>query len=102
MSIAVDPSKGYSGIETERWLRMYRRMVMIRQFEDQVNQLYTRALMPGRLEGQIQQSENAALALVIGTHDQEDVFDGDVGSSITAATTSPKQRQSMTTRWGKT
>ena len=33
--------------------------------------------MPGRLKGQIQQSENAALALVIGTHDQEDVFDGD-------------------------
>lgn len=26
---------------------MYRRMVMIRQFEEQVNQLYTRALMPG-------------------------------------------------------
>jgi TPP-dependent pyruvate/acetoin dehydrogenase alpha subunit len=29
------------------WLRMYRRMVAIRQFELQVNELYTRALMPG-------------------------------------------------------
>ena len=29
------------------WLRMYRQMVSIRQFEEQVNELYTRALMPG-------------------------------------------------------
>jgi TPP-dependent pyruvate/acetoin dehydrogenase alpha subunit len=29
------------------WLRMYRQMVSIRQFETQVNDLYTRALMPG-------------------------------------------------------
>jgi pyruvate dehydrogenase E1 component alpha subunit len=29
------------------WLRMYRQMVSIRQFEAQVNDLYTRALMPG-------------------------------------------------------
>jgi len=29
------------------WLRMYRQMVAIRQFEVQVNELYTRALMPG-------------------------------------------------------
>jgi len=29
------------------WLRMYRQMVSIRQFEMQVNELYTRALMPG-------------------------------------------------------
>ena len=29
------------------WLRMYRKMVSIRQFEAQVNDLYTRALMPG-------------------------------------------------------
>src|SRR5213080_5223147 len=28
-------------------MRMYRRMVMIREFEDQVNELYMRALMPG-------------------------------------------------------
>jgi TPP-dependent pyruvate/acetoin dehydrogenase alpha subunit len=29
------------------WLRMYRQMVRIRLFEEQVNELYTRALMPG-------------------------------------------------------
>ena len=29
------------------WLRIYRKMVSIRQFEAQVNDLYTRALMPG-------------------------------------------------------
>jgi pyruvate dehydrogenase E1 component alpha subunit len=32
---------------SEKLLRMYRGMEMIRQFEDQVNQLYTRAVMPG-------------------------------------------------------
>jgi len=32
---------------TEQGLRMYRRMLMIRLFEEQVNELYTRALMPG-------------------------------------------------------
>jgi len=34
-------------ISVERWLRVYRRMVSIRLFEEQVNDLYTRALMPG-------------------------------------------------------
>ncbi|HXM74042.1 MAG TPA: thiamine pyrophosphate-dependent enzyme, partial [Chthoniobacterales bacterium] len=33
--------------DVERSLRMYRRMLMIRLFEEQVNDLYTRALMPG-------------------------------------------------------
>lgn len=33
--------------ETEQWLRAYRQMVRIRLFEEQVNELYTRALMPG-------------------------------------------------------
>src|ERR1700688_4688082 len=33
--------------EVERALRMDRRMLMIRLFEEQVNELYTRALMPG-------------------------------------------------------
>ena len=47
MTTAVDKSKTQSEQQVEQWLRMYRRMVMIRQFEDQVNQLYTRALMPG-------------------------------------------------------
>jgi acetoin:2,6-dichlorophenolindophenol oxidoreductase subunit alpha len=33
--------------EKDRWLRAYRQMVRIRLFEEQVNELYTRALMPG-------------------------------------------------------
>jgi acetoin:2,6-dichlorophenolindophenol oxidoreductase subunit alpha len=33
--------------DLQRCLHMYRRMVMIRLFEEQVNDLYTRALMPG-------------------------------------------------------
>jgi pyruvate dehydrogenase E1 component alpha subunit len=33
--------------KVDLWLRMYRQMVAIRQFEAQVNELYTRALMPG-------------------------------------------------------
>jgi pyruvate dehydrogenase E1 component alpha subunit len=36
-----------SAIDNKLFLRMYRRMVMIRLFEEQVNDLYTRALMPG-------------------------------------------------------
>jgi acetoin:2,6-dichlorophenolindophenol oxidoreductase subunit alpha len=30
-----------------KWVRMYRQMMAIRLFEEQVNELYTRALMPG-------------------------------------------------------
>lgn len=33
--------------KVDLWLRMYRNMVAIRLFEQQVNELYTRALMPG-------------------------------------------------------
>lgn len=47
MTSAVDLSKAGPGIEAEQALRMYRRMVAIRLFEEQVNDLYTRALMPG-------------------------------------------------------
>jgi len=47
MTIATDQSKTKVEAKTEHWLRMYRRMVMIREFEEQVNELYTRALMPG-------------------------------------------------------
>jgi TPP-dependent pyruvate/acetoin dehydrogenase alpha subunit len=38
-----------SAMETEKdkWLRVYRKLVSIRLFEEQVNELYTRALMPG-------------------------------------------------------
>ena len=47
MKIAAEQSKTDSGISVEKWLRMFRRMQMIRLFEEQVNELYTRALMPG-------------------------------------------------------
>src|SRR5207248_10145766 len=47
MTTAVDRPKTQSEIEAQQWLHMYRRMVMIRRFEEQVNDLYTRALMPG-------------------------------------------------------
>lgn len=35
------------GNERKKWLHAYRQMVRIRTFEEQVNELYTRALMPG-------------------------------------------------------
>jgi pyruvate dehydrogenase E1 component alpha subunit len=47
MTTATDQSKSKASVEVEQWTRMYRRMVMIRLFEEQVNELYTRALMPG-------------------------------------------------------
>jgi TPP-dependent pyruvate/acetoin dehydrogenase alpha subunit len=47
MTIAADRSKTGPGVAVEKWLRMFRRMQMIRLFEEQVNELYTRALMPG-------------------------------------------------------
>jgi len=47
MTIATDASKTNIGAKAEQSMRMYRRMVMIRLFEEQVNELYTRALMPG-------------------------------------------------------
>jgi TPP-dependent pyruvate/acetoin dehydrogenase alpha subunit len=47
VTIATDRSKSTSQSAAEKHLRMYRRMVMIRLFEEQVNELYTRALMPG-------------------------------------------------------
>ena len=47
----MNPTADQPGISAtlslEKWLRMYRRMQMIRVFEEQVNELYTRALMPG-------------------------------------------------------
>lgn len=39
--------KANAALGVEQWIGMYRRMVMIRLFEEQVNELYTRALMPG-------------------------------------------------------
>ncbi len=45
MTTATEPRETPEKIDL--WLRMYRQMVAIRQFEAQVNELYTRALMPG-------------------------------------------------------
>lgn len=47
MTTAIDRSQHDSDIEASTGLRMHRRMLMIRLFEEQVNDLYTRALMPG-------------------------------------------------------
>ncbi len=47
MTTATDQTRVINGVRAEQWMRMYRRMVMIREFEEQVNELYTRALMPG-------------------------------------------------------
>jgi len=49
--VSTMASKTNGGIavenEREKWLHAYRQMVRIRTFEEQVNELYTRALMPG-------------------------------------------------------
>jgi acetoin:2,6-dichlorophenolindophenol oxidoreductase subunit alpha len=45
MSTATQASEVSQRVE--RWLRMYKQMLAIRLFETQVNELYTRALMPG-------------------------------------------------------
>ena len=47
MTTAVDPSKTQAQTEAQQWLRMYREMLMIRLFEENANDLYLRALMPG-------------------------------------------------------
>jgi acetoin:2,6-dichlorophenolindophenol oxidoreductase subunit alpha len=47
MSTLANASPVKSDIGKEKLLNMYRRMTMIRLFEEQVNELYTRALMPG-------------------------------------------------------
>jgi TPP-dependent pyruvate/acetoin dehydrogenase alpha subunit len=46
MTTATEPHAAMQA-KIEQWIRMYRKMVAIRSFEDQVNDLYTRALMPG-------------------------------------------------------
>src|SRR5207237_3799626 len=47
MSMAADQSNGLSKEGVARYLRMLRLMLKIRSFEEQANQLYLRALMPG-------------------------------------------------------
>lgn len=46
MTTAINPAQtGPAAVQL--WMRMYRQMVAIRLFEEQVNELYTHALMPG-------------------------------------------------------
>jgi len=47
MTTAAKQPAAQSRVEVEKWVRMYRHMLSIRLFEEQVNDLYTRALMPG-------------------------------------------------------
>src|SRR5499427_5716212 len=47
MSATADRTRTPSKGDIELWLRMYKQMLRIRLFEEQVNQLYIRALMPG-------------------------------------------------------
>jgi TPP-dependent pyruvate/acetoin dehydrogenase alpha subunit len=47
MKTATDPTKTEALAQLELGTRLYRQMVRIRRFEEQVNELYTRALMPG-------------------------------------------------------
>jgi TPP-dependent pyruvate/acetoin dehydrogenase alpha subunit len=47
MTTASDPIRASVAVGTEKLLRMYRQMMAIRLFEENVNELYTRALMPG-------------------------------------------------------
>jgi len=47
MTTSAQQPQAASSVGAEPWIRMYRQMVSIRLFEEQVNDLYTRALMPG-------------------------------------------------------
>ena len=47
MTTVSDPTKTSAAVGVEKWLHMYRQMMAIRLFEESVNELYTRALMPG-------------------------------------------------------
>jgi acetoin:2,6-dichlorophenolindophenol oxidoreductase subunit alpha len=47
MTVVTDSAASDAGITMEKLMQMYRQMVRIRFFEQEVNELYTRALMPG-------------------------------------------------------
>jgi len=47
MKTASDPIRAIGNVGTEKLLCFYRQMTAIRLFEENVNELYTRALMPG-------------------------------------------------------
>jgi pyruvate dehydrogenase E1 component alpha subunit len=47
MTTASDPVRTIGNVGSEKLLRFFRQMTAIRLFEENVNELYTRALMPG-------------------------------------------------------
>jgi acetoin:2,6-dichlorophenolindophenol oxidoreductase subunit alpha len=47
MTTASDPTQKRTAKDVDQFLRLYRQMMAIRMFEEHVNELYTRALMPG-------------------------------------------------------
>ncbi len=47
MTIHTQATRAESGIDAARGLQMYSQMARIRVFEERVNELYTRAIMPG-------------------------------------------------------
>src|SRR6202042_3829999 len=47
MTTASDPAQKGTAQGVDKFLRLYRQMMAIRMFEEHVNELYTRALMPG-------------------------------------------------------
>ncbi|HKD82989.1 MAG TPA: thiamine pyrophosphate-dependent dehydrogenase E1 component subunit alpha [Candidatus Angelobacter sp.] len=47
MGTATDRGQPDAAIQVGQWIKMYRQMLAIRLFEERVNELYTRALMPG-------------------------------------------------------
>ncbi|MBZ5700895.1 MAG: thiamine pyrophosphate-dependent dehydrogenase E1 component subunit alpha [Acidobacteriia bacterium] len=47
MTIAAGSSETQTALGVQQWMGMYRQMLSIRLFEEQVNELYKRALMPG-------------------------------------------------------
>ena len=47
MTTVAKTSNAADALGVEKLLRMYRQMLAIRLFEERVNDLYTRALMPG-------------------------------------------------------
>jgi pyruvate dehydrogenase E1 component alpha subunit len=47
MGTATGQRQADLAVQVEKWIKMYRQMLAIRRFEESVNELYTRALMPG-------------------------------------------------------
>src|SRR5258707_8905809 len=68
MTTATQPKEVSEKVDL--WLRMYRQMLAIRLFETQVNELYTRALMPGLAHLYI--GEEARAAAICHTPDRKD------------------------------